>query len=94
MNDARWLAVLTVRQGEDRLESERVLSQIGYRGLTWHATKEEAKAAADQMLDAAVAAKPTLRWFAVWAKPYVGHLPNDEDSGTCYSATHEPASDG
>ena len=36
------------------------------------------------LVTAAVAGdEPTLRWFAVWAKPYVGHLPNDEDSGTC-----------
>ena len=93
-DERRWLAMVTVRAGEDRAAAERVLSQIGYRGSTWHATQDEAKAAAHEMLSAAAEAATTLGWFAVWAKPYVSHLPNDEESGCCFSATHEPAGDG
>ena len=90
-DNKRWLAMVTVRAGEDRAAAERVLSRIGYRGSTWHATKEEAKAAAHEMLAAAATAETTLRWFAIWAKPYVSHLPNDEESGRCFSATRGPA---
>ena len=92
-DDKRWLAMVTVRTGEDLEAAEKVLSQIGYRGSTWHATREEAKAAAHETLAAAAAAETTLRWFAIWAKPYVSHLPNDEESGRCFSATRGPAED-
>lgn len=90
-DDKRWLAMVTVRAGEDGAAAEQVLTRIGYRGSTWHATKEEAEAAAREMLAAAATEETSLRWFAIWAKPYVGHLPNDEESGRCFSATRVPA---
>ena len=89
-DEKRWMMFLTVRTGEDDVAAARMQSEIGYRGLTQHATKEDAEAAAKQMLAAAVAAAPGLRWMAVWAKPWLDHRPNDEEAGHCYGATLEP----
>lgn len=91
MNDEKlWFAVLTVRTGQDGDGGAQALSMIGYRGLTWHSTREDAEAEARRMLDAAVGVDRMVRWMAIWAKPWMSHRGHDAESGSCYSALHEP----
>ena len=81
---------VNVFNGEDQGAEARALHEVGYRGTTWYATKEEAEAQANRMLDAAAAEDPELRWLAVWCYPDMMLSPPDEEAGQCYSATREP----
>lgn len=87
----QWLMGVHASYGEDQDAETRALHESGYRGPTWYVTKEEAKAEAGRMLDAAAAADPKLRWFAVWHKVDLKGFPFYEEAGTCYSETREPA---
>ena len=88
--DKLWFAMLTVRTDQNGEANARTLSMTGYRGLTWHSTKEEAEAEAKGMLKRAVGVDRLVRWMAIWAKPWMSHRGHDADSGSCYSAVHEP----
>ena len=88
-----WLMGVHVFNGEDQAAATRALSEIDYRGATWYATKEEAEAEANRMLDAAAAVDPELRWFAVWHMVDPKRFPFYEEAGKCYSATREPTED-
>ena len=89
-----WLIAVTTRVGEHQEAKEQALSQIDYRGLTWHATKEEAETEANRVLDQVVVVAPTLRWLAVWAMPWIERMSYHEEAGRCYSTTRESGEGG
>ncbi len=64
-DEKQWMVTVKGEINGDSDAGERVLSQINRPNATWHATKEEAEAKADEVLDAAAAAGPTLRWEAL-----------------------------
>ena len=87
-SNKQWHMALTVRQGENREKFGWVLTQIGYRGTTHYMTKEEAETTANEVFDKAVKADPSLPWFAIWFKPWTECNRNENESGLCYSRSH------
>ena len=92
--DNRWFAFLTRHSGveydtrEDH-EAQTLLSRVGYRGTTSHATRNEAKAAAESMLDAVTVLDPTLGWMGIWYSPRDFRGPSRQEAG-CYFSLRGP----
>ena len=73
-----------IKSFEDRLEAERVLSSIEYRGVTHYETKVAAAGEANFLLAKLASVDPSTVWKAIWCFPFINFPTGDKDEGKCF----------